>query len=178
MQFKKQIPNFFTGLRVALVPVILVCLHFDTFFYSVIAAVVFSLASSTDYFDGFFARKFQVESLFGKLMDPIADKILVTSTLVLMIPSGRLDAYMVMILLARDMLIGGIRSVAASENMIIGAGVTAIQMLAIPFVLIRDPLFGIPIYEIGYWTLWVSVGLSVVSGAEYTMRYFRESKSF
>ena len=182
-QWKKHIPNFFTALRVLLVPFILYCLYVDTLFLAYTAAVIFALASFTDYLDGMLARKLQVESLFGKLMDPIADKILVTSTLVMMIPSGRLDAFMVIILLARDMLIGGIRSVAAAENMIIGAGVagkwkTAIQMVAIPAVLIREPIFGIPIYEIGYWTLWVSVALSLFSGTEYTLGYFKRSKSF
>lgn len=146
-----------------------------------VAAALFILSSLTDYLDGMLARKFQVESIVGKLMDPIADKILVSSTLVMLIPSGRLDPFMVIILLARDTLIGGLRSIAATQNKVIAAGTvgkwkTAWQMIAIPAVLIREPLFGIPIYEIGYGILWISVILSVYSGAQYITGYLRETK--
>lgn len=142
-----------------------------------LAAGLFILASITDYFDGALARKFGVESAMGKFMDPIADKVLVSSTLVMLIPSGRLDPFLVIILLARDTIISGLRSVAATENRVIAAGTvgkwkTAWQMIAIPCVLIKDPLFGIiPVYEIGYGILWASVFLSVYSGAQYVHGY-------
>lgn len=147
-----------------------------------VAAALFIFASLTDYLDGSLARKFQVESVVGKFMDPVADKILVSSTLVMLIPSGRLDPFMVIILLSRDTLISGLRSIAATQNRVIAAGTvgkwkTAWQMIAIPAVLIREPLFGIPIYEIGYGILWISVVLSVYSGAQYVIGYLRDTKS-
>jgi CDP-diacylglycerol--glycerol-3-phosphate 3-phosphatidyltransferase len=183
MNWKRQIPNLITGSRILAAPFVVGALLIDQPLGGFIAAGLFILASITDYYDGYFARKLNVESPFGKFLDPVADKVLVTSTLVMLIPSGRLGPIMVIILLCRDVIIGGIRSAAASENLIIGAGntgkwKTAFQMTAIPAVLIQVPLFGIPIFEIGYWLLWISVGLSVFSGAEYCIRYFRQSRNF
>ncbi|MBX9766236.1 MAG: CDP-diacylglycerol--glycerol-3-phosphate 3-phosphatidyltransferase [Bdellovibrionales bacterium] len=176
--WKRNLPNQITWLRVILVPFIVVALSQGTIEGGYVAAAIFIIGSISDYFDGSLARKWGVVSSFGKFMDPIADKILVTSTLVMLIPSGRLDVYMVLILLARDTLISGLRSVAASENVIIPAGVlgkwkTAIQMVAIPAVLIHEPLLGVPVGRIGYWILWVSVGLSVISGVDYIWDYMK-----
>jgi len=99
------------------------------------------LASVTDYFDGYFARKYQAVSNFGKFMDPIADKILVTSVLTMLLAMGKIDAWMVIIILARDNFIGGIRSVAAADQIVIdakpaGKWKTAMQMVAIPIVIV------------------------------------------
>lgn len=176
--WKQNLPNFLTYLRIFLVPVIVWALSLPTNEGGYLAAVIFILASITDYIDGALARKFQVESVIGKFLDPVADKLLVSSTLIMLIPLGRLDPIMVIILLSRDTLISGLRSIAATQNKVISAGTvgkwkTAVQMVAIPAVLIYVPLFGIPIYEIGYWILWISVGLSVLSGIQYIWGYFR-----
>lgn len=176
--WKRNLPNQITWLRVILVPVIVLALSHGSVEGGYFAALIFIIGSISDYFDGSLARKWGVVSSFGKFMDPIADKILVTSTLVMLIPSGRLDVYMVLILLARDTLISGLRSVAASENVIIPAGVlgkwkTAIQMIAIPAVLIHEPLMGVPVGRIGYWILWISVALSVISGVDYVWDYMK-----
>lgn len=142
------------------------------------AAVLFGLASVTDWLDGHFARKFKVESNMGRFMDPIADKILVLGAIVMLLTMNRVDPVMVFLFLARDIFIGGIRSVAAANNLIIaakpfGKWKTAAQMVAIPCLLIWEPIFNIPIANIGYWCLWVSVGLSLLSGAEYTVGYYK-----
>jgi CDP-diacylglycerol--glycerol-3-phosphate 3-phosphatidyltransferase len=176
--WKRNLPNWITWFRIFVVPFIVLALSQGTNEGGYIAAAIFILGSISDYFDGSLARKWGVVTSFGKFMDPIADKILVTSTLVMLIPSGRLDVYMVLILLARDTLISGLRSVAASENVVIPAGVlgkwkTAIQMVAIPAVLIHEPLFNLPVGRIGYWILWVSVALSVISGIDYIWDYLK-----
>lgn len=163
--------------RMLFVPFIVWAVLLPTEWGGYLAAAFFIVASITDYFDGALARKYGVESAMGKFMDPVADKVLVSSTLVMLIPSGRLDPYMVIILLARDTIISGLRSVAATENRVIAAGTvgkwkTAWQMIAIPCVLIKEPLFGvIPVYQIGYVILWISVLLSVYSGIEYGIGY-------
>lgn len=142
------------------------------------AAILFILASLTDWFDGYFARLYQVESNMGRFMDPIADKILVLGAILMLLSMGRVDPVMVFLFLARDIFIGGIRSVAAANNLIIsakpfGKWKTAFQMTAIPCLLIYEPIFSIPIADLGYYALWVSVGLSLISGAEYTIGYYR-----
>lgn len=143
-----------------------------------VASVLFVIAALTDWFDGALARKYGTESNMGRFMDPIADKILVLGAVVMLLAMGRVDPIMVFLLLARDIFIGGIRAAAATNNLVIaakpfGKWKTALQMVAIPLLLIYEPLFGLPIGDIGYYALWVSVGLSVISGAEYTIGYYK-----
>jgi CDP-diacylglycerol--glycerol-3-phosphate 3-phosphatidyltransferase len=173
---KKHIPNILTYSRMAFVPFIIWMIYLGTTESGIIACGLFILASITDYYDGYFARKWGIISNMGKFMDPVADKVLVSSTLIMLVPTGRLTTVMVIILVARDSIIDGLRSVAATQNVIISAAKmgkwkTATQMVAIPCILFYYPLFGIPIYQIGYWTLWVSVILSVVSGFHYVKDY-------
>ena len=109
-------------------------------------------------------------------MDPIADKILVASVLIMLIPSGRVGPVLVLLLLARDILIGGIRSVAAADNIVIDAKATGklktgMQMVGIPCILVYQPVFGVPVYETGLVLLWVSVVLSLISGYQYVQLY-------
>ena len=167
---------------------ILVC-PFFVFFLSLkasvwgwLSALLFVLASITDWFDGYLARKYNAVSNLGKFMDPIADKILVATVLIMLIPTGRVGPILVILLLTRDILIGGIRSVAAADRLIIdakpaGKWKTALQMVAIPALLIpgRD-LNGLALNEIGLVLLWISVLLSLISGAQYIQLYYRQAR--
>jgi CDP-diacylglycerol--glycerol-3-phosphate 3-phosphatidyltransferase len=176
--WKQNLPMVLTYLRVAAAPLILAILLSGWVWAGWTSAGIFILASLTDWLDGMLARKFKAESTMGQLMDPIADKILVLGAIVMLLAMGRVDPIMVFILLARDVFIGGIRSVAAANNQIIaakpfGKWKTAFQMTAIPFLLIYEPFWGIPVANIGYYGLWVSVGLSLISGVEYTVGFYR-----
>lgn len=167
--------------RIFMVPIIVAFLYPNQIILNIFAAVLFIFASITDYYDGYFARKYQATSNMGKFMDPIADKILVTSILVMLVPSDRIDPLMVIIILARDTFIGGIRSVAAADQIIIdakptGKWKTALQMIAIPAVMIDQKVYGIPFEKIGYWVLWISVILSVTSGFQYYWGYLKSKK--
>lgn len=168
--------------RIYMVPVIVALLYPNDLALNITAALLFIVGSITDYYDGYFARKFNATSNMGKFMDPIADKILVTSVLVMLVPSDRIDPLMVIIILARDTFIGGIRSVAAADQIIIDAKATgkwktALQMVAIPAVMIDQKVFGIPFEKIGYWVLWISVILSVTSGFQYYWGYLKSKKA-
>lgn len=166
-----------TWSRIALcIPLVLVLELVERPLAGYIAAAMFIVASVTDWLDGYFARRFQAQSTMGKFMDPIADKILVSTILVLLIPLGNVGPVLVILLLTRDILIGGIRSVAAADRLIIDAKATGkwktgFQMVGIPCLLIETPLFGLPLIEIGRATLWISVILSVISGWQYVALY-------
>ncbi len=145
-----------------------------------IAAALFIIASITDWLDGYYARLFNAQSTMGKFMDPIADKILVSTILILLIPGGNVGPLLVILLLVRDIMIGGVRSIAAADRLIISAKATGkwktgFQMVGIPCLLIETPLFGAPMVDIGRIALWISVILSVVSAWEYVQMY-RESR--
>ena len=181
--WKKKLPMWLTWARIAMSPVLVILLSFEsTEFMGYVAAIVFTLASITDWFDGALARKYHAESTLGKFMDPIADKVLVSSVLIMLLPLGRVHPIMVIILLVRDILIGGIRSVAAADGVIIsaksaGKWKTGLQMLGIPAILIHTPVFGFPTHDLGIALLWISAILSLISGYQYTQAYFVAKKS-
>lgn len=167
--------------RIAVAPVIVGLSYLEAPWAGWSIAIVFVLASITDWFDGYFARLYQIESTMGKFMDPIADKILVLAALIMLMYLERVGPLMVFIFLARDIFIGGLRSVAAANQVIIaakpsGKWKTGLQMFSIPCIFIYDPLWGLPIYEIGYYGLWLSVILSLFSGAQYTWGYLSGRK--
>ncbi len=177
-KWKKQLPMWLTWARIAMSPILVVILSFPyTDWNGCGAAIVFTIASITDWFDGALARKYQAESTMGKFMDPIADKVLVSSVLIMLLPIGRVHPVMVIIILLRDIFIGGIRSVAAADGVIIsakntGKWKTAMQMVGIPALLIHNPIFGFPTHDMGISLLWISAALSIVSGYQYTRAYY------
>lgn len=167
-----------TYARAGAAPVVLAVLMSGWSWAGWASATLFVMAALTDWFDGLLARRMGVESNMGKFMDPIADKILVLAAIVMLLAMGRVDPVMVFLLLGRDIFIGGIRAVAATNNLVIaakpfGKWKTGFQMVAIPLLLVYEPLAGLPLGDIGYFALWVSVGLSLLSGAEYTIGYYR-----
>ena len=120
----------------------------------------------------------KAESDLGRLLDPIADKFLVSTVLILLIPLERIEAILVVLLLNRDIIINGLRSFAAAQGKIISAGSlgkwkTAVQMVAIPAILIYENVGPLSGEIIGYWGLWFSFVLSYSSASEYVYKFFR-----
>lgn len=186
MQIDKQkLPMQITMLRIYLTLPILVALYLDSWIWSFVAVALFLIASISDYYDGYFARKYNAVSTMGKFMDPVADKILVTSILTVLISVGKVDPYLVILLVVRDTLVAAIRSVAAADGVVIaarnsGKWKTALQMGAIPAVMLGGelPLLidgGWLLVQIGRGVLWFSVILSLWSGWQYYQTYLSAS---
>ena len=181
LSWKKKLPMMATTSRILISPIIFAVLLINTTGAAWLAAFLFILGSITDWLDGYWARKYDAQTVMGQFMDPIADKILVLSVLIILVHFRRIDPVSPAILLARDIFIGGIRSVAAASNVIIAAQPTgkwkaALQMCAIPCLFIDLSWQGIELHQIGVVGLWMSVILSLISGAEYTLGYFRGVK--
>ncbi len=162
-----NLPNKLTILRVLLIPVFIVLLMNGYYYWS---GIVFLLASFTDMLDGQIARKYNLITNFGKIMDPLADKLLVTSALICLVELGEIAGWMVIIILAREFIITGLRAVAAGEGIIIAAGKsgklkTILQMTALTVILLRDWPFAL-------FTdfLWAAVIMTVYSGIEYIVK--------
>lgn len=173
--WRQELPMWITFSRVAMIPFLIALMLGKAQAFEWGAAVLFALASLTDYYDGYFARKYNAISNMGKFMDPVADKILVSSVLVMLLYLNKIDPYMVMLILARDTYIGGLRAIAAADQFVIdakpaGKWKTAMQMGAIPFLIIGD-IGGIPFSKWSYAVLWLSVVLSLTSGWEYYRAY-------
>ncbi len=172
------LPMALTFSRIVVAPVLITIMMTNWYWAGWVCAVIFVFASITDWLDGLMARKLNAQSVMGQLMDPIADKILVLAAIVMLLAMGRVDPFMVFLFLGRDIFIGGIRAVAAAKNQIIaakpfGKWKTVFQMIAIPCLLINEPIFGLPIPQLAYYLLWLSVVLSMISGVEYTRAYYR-----
>ena len=180
--WKQKLPMALTWARMVVCPLFIPLIAKESTLLNWIAALLFIAASITDWADGHFARKYGAISNMGKFMDPIADKILVATVLIMLIPTGKVGPILVLLLLCRDILVGGIRSVAAADRVIIDAKAagkwkTGMQMVAIPAILVGNPLFGIPLYELGAVLLWVSVILSIFSGYQYVSLYMENRKA-
>lgn len=164
-----NLPNKLTTLRIILVPVFIV---FYLMGLNIPAVIVFIAASMTDYLDGYLARKNDMVTDYGKIMDPLADKLLVTSALVCMVQTWVVPAWMVIIILAREFLITGLRAVAAGKGIVIAAAwsgkiKTVTQMIAIIFLIINNWPFSLINFPFARIMLWVALLMTVYSGVEY-----------
>jgi CDP-diacylglycerol--glycerol-3-phosphate 3-phosphatidyltransferase len=165
--FPLNLPNVLTVLRVLAVPVIVVALLEETPDGDVIAAAVFALAAITDGLDGYIARRRQDVTTFGQLVDPLADKLLVVAALVALVSLDRLAAWVAMVIIARELAVTGLRSIAAEKGVVIaaswlGKAKTGLQVAAIFALIAFDPA---PL-----WVdvlLYVAVAMTVISGADY-----------
>jgi CDP-diacylglycerol--glycerol-3-phosphate 3-phosphatidyltransferase len=165
--FPVNVPNVLTVLRILAVPVLVVALLDETPDGDVIAAIVFALAALTDGLDGYIARRHQQVTTFGKLMDPLADKLLVIAALISLVSLDRLAAWIAMVIIARELAVTGLRSVAAERGVVIAASwmgklKTALQIAAILALIAFDPA---PV-----WVdvlLYIAVAVTVISGADY-----------
>src|SRR5690349_9760666 len=115
------LPNLFTYARILAIPAVLFMMQFDSPQNAFIAAMMFAAASATDAIDGYLARRFNMTSLIGKFLDPLADKLIVMGALVMLLYLGRVNAWIVFVLLARDTIISGLRTIAMTEGLVIDA---------------------------------------------------------
>ena len=171
--------NDLTVMRILLVPVIFVVMVFWQNNPWVLFGIwfVFLFACLTDYWDGVLARYQNKSTKLGMLLDPIADKILIMSLLIVLVGLNRAPDYLVAILITREFAVTGLRAVAASEGRVIAANSggkykTLSQMFAVGFLIIHYPTFGIPTHETGIVLLWLATGISFWSGFHYFHAYY------
>ncbi|HWR18736.1 MAG TPA: CDP-diacylglycerol--glycerol-3-phosphate 3-phosphatidyltransferase, partial [Clostridia bacterium] len=167
-----NIPNRLTILRILLVPVFIACFYIDVTWKLYLAAAVFFLAYMTDILDGQIARKQKIVTDFGKLMDPIADKLLTSSALVMLVAENLLSPIPAFIIIAREFIISGIRLVSAGNGKVIAASwlgktKTITQCVAIIMIMLDDLIISILGFPLGMIVMWVSVLFTVWSGVDY-----------
>lgn len=169
----KQIPNFLTVLRMLLIPIIVIAFYLDGKVSSILAAAIFIFASITDYLDGMLARVLKAQTQFGKVLDPIADKLLVVATLVMLIHFNRAPVIPALLILLREILVSGLRENLSSLDISLPVSKlakikTTIQMIAI-IVLILGHLFYYPQISIvmGQALLWLAAILTLITGYAY-----------
>lgn len=171
MENAMNTPNKLTILRILLVPVFMVCLLLEQIpFHMLFALAIFIIASVTDLIDGKLARKNNQITNFGKLMDPLADKLLVTSALICFVSMGLANVWAVVLIIAREFLVTSIRLVAAGSGKVIAANIwgkikTNSQIVAVVAVMLFSFL-NLPIF-IGNIFVWIAAAFTVISGITY-----------
>ena len=180
------VPNLITYARVAAIPAVVWLMYRADPRSSFLATALYCAASTTDYIDGWLARRMGQTSVVGKFLDPLADKLFVMAALVMCVYLGRVPVWAVVVLLARETTITGLRSIASSEGMVIGAGFagkmkTAFQMVGLLFLLLHyayEVSFGlfsvrIDMHAVGIVLLYISLFFSVYSAGEYFVGFVR-----
>lgn len=171
-------PNTLTLFRVFAVPLVIVLLMMPNRFTSFLAAVIFSAAAITDYFDGLLARRRNMVSNLGKVMDPVADKLLVSSTYIMLASLSWVPAWVVCIIVGRELAVSGLRNLMAQHHEDVSASMlgkykTGFQIAAAIPLLIHYPYFGLNIHAIGMFFLWGALIFTLWSGIDYFVRFRR-----
>ena len=173
-----NLPNTITLLRISIVPFLFVLLLEPGEFWSLILAILFVIASITDIFDGYFARKYNLITTMGKFLDPIADKLIINTAMILMIPIGRIPAWIVAITIIRDLIVDVIRSIASSEGNYIqasslGKQKTLAQNIAVTALMINYSIFGVDAHSVGMVILYIALFLTIYSGVDYFIKFYQ-----
>ncbi len=183
-----NLPNLLTLGRIAAIPILVILLLFDNRTCGLWAAGIFGIAAITDWLDGYLARKWEVVTVLGKFLDPLADKLLVMAAFIMMIPLGRVPAWAVFLILTRELVVTGLRSIASSEGIVIDASnlgkyKTIFQMTAIPGLLLhydyywlfglKIELFHVSMHNFGIFFFYVALIMALWSGIDYMQKFFR-----
>jgi CDP-diacylglycerol--glycerol-3-phosphate 3-phosphatidyltransferase len=181
-----NLPNAITMARIGMIPVILLFTYYESRENSFIAALLYAATSATDFLDGWVARRQGLTTVIGKFMDPLADKLVVVSALVMLVHLGRVPAWVVIVIMAREFIVTGLRTIAMSEGIVIAASQegkykTSLQLAGISFLILH---YSYPVdflvrtveidsNRIGSLLLYLSLALSVWSAIRYVALFLR-----
>ncbi|HEV8310764.1 MAG TPA: CDP-diacylglycerol--glycerol-3-phosphate 3-phosphatidyltransferase [Methylomirabilota bacterium] len=178
-----NLPTYLTLARICLVPLVVVFLISADSVHSLLAAVLFGAAALTDWLDGLIARRRRQVTTLGKLLDPVADKLLVAAALISLVQVGRVEAWIVVVIIGRELAVTGLRAVSAGQGVVMAASdlgkyKTVSQYLAVTLLILEknvtvglEPEFA----YISRGMLWAALTLTVVSGIDYFVRFYRGS---
>lgn len=171
-----------TLVRIVLVPFVMVFLISSSRIHVLIAAVIFVAASLTDWLDGLIARRKNQVTTLGKLLDPVADKLLVAAALISLVQIEKVPAWMVVAIIGRELAVTGLRGVSLWVGVIVPASTlakykTASQYVAITLLILEKgvPPEYVPFHWLSYGALWGALALTVISGVDYFYRFFRKA---
>lgn len=173
-----NLPNAISILRILTAPVLILLLLTPDRKINFIAAIIFSVAALTDWLDGYLARKMSVETSVGKFLDPLADKLLIVTCLIMLIPLGRAPAWIVALIIGREIAVTGLRSVAILEGIVIAAtGLgkykTAFQIASVIALILHYNFLSIDFQSVGTVLLYLALILTLWSGIDYFVRFLK-----
>ncbi|MCE9576149.1 MAG: CDP-diacylglycerol--glycerol-3-phosphate 3-phosphatidyltransferase [Deltaproteobacteria bacterium] len=178
-----DLPNLITLARIALIPAVLAFTARGGPGMAIAACSLFLLGAATDWLDGWLARRMGLVTVLGKFLDPLADKLIVLSTLVILVGAGRAPAWLTVLLMSRELAVTGLRAIASQEGLVIAAGTsgkikTVMQLAGIALLLAHYPIELGPVtidcHQIGTWIVYASLVMSLLSAVEY-FRFFADA---
>ena len=173
-----SLPNGITILRILAIPFILVLLFYIGRGYQLLTALLFLGAAVTDTLDGYLARRRGMVTTLGKFLDPLADKLLIVTCLIALIPAREVPVWMVIVIVGREIAITGLRGIAVSQGMVIspsslGKYKTVFEATSIFFLILNGKYFSISFHPVGMVFLWIALIVAVISGVDYFKKYLK-----
>lgn len=177
-----NLPNILTFFRILLIPLLVVLLTNPGPKASVLAALTFFLACLSDFFDGYLARQWGISTALGKLLDPLADKLIVAAALIMLAGMDRtpsVPAWMTVVIIGREIAVTGLRAVALGQGIVVAAEELGkykmiFQMFALHGLLLHYHFLGVDFHLGGMYFLWISLVMSLWSGIDYHVRVIRQ----
>lgn len=177
-----NLPNLLTIVRILLIPVMMVFLTDPGPTASALAGLTFFIACVSDFFDGYLARRWNISTALGKILDPLADKLIVAAALIMLVAMDRqpsVPAWMAIVIIGRDIAVTGLRAIALGHGIVIAAEELGkykmiFQMFGIDGLLIHYNFLGLAFHDGGMYFLWISLVLGVWSGVDYHIKVIRQ----
>lgn len=171
-----NLPTILTLSRIVVIPLFIYVTPANNF----LGALIFGLASITDFLDGYLARRSKQVTTFGIIVDPIADKFLVIAALIVLVDMGRISTMIAVIVIVREFLVTALRVVALSKDIVIKAEMggklkVGFQITAILCLILGWDIMGVDLYDVGLVTIWISIVLSIISGVQYMVSFWRKT---
>ncbi len=170
----KNLPNYLTMARILVIPIIVLTFYFDSYkFMHQLGGFLFIAASVTDFIDGYLARRFNIESSFGQMFDPIADKLLIGCVIIMLVKKGKVGEIPCLLILSREFMVAGMREFLAQIKVSVPVSrlakvKTFVQMFALSILIIGSKGSGIEYLDLfGQISLWVAAILTIVTGYSY-----------
>lgn len=177
-----NLANKITLLRILMTPLVVLLLYFEGPVTCKFAALAFIFASLTDWADGYVARRSNMVTSMGKFLDPLADKVLICSVLIMFVKLGWAPAWVVIIMVCRELVVTGLRTIAIDEGIVLaadkfGKAKTILQIFAIVPLILHYPLWGMDLSPIGEWLLYAALALALISGSNYCYDFYRRTQA-
>jgi CDP-diacylglycerol--glycerol-3-phosphate 3-phosphatidyltransferase len=171
-----SLPNALTIIRVVAIPIILILLFYPERIYQLITAFFFLLVAVTDTVDGYLARRSGIVTTLGKFLDPLADKLLIVTALIALIPAREIPVWMVIVIVGREIAVTGLRGIAVSQEIVIAASAlgkykTVFEVASIFFLIFKEEFLSIDFHQVGMVLLWVALVMAVLSGIDYFKKF-------
>lgn len=169
-----NLPNSLTILRIVLIPIFVLVIGVRIPYGDLMAAIIFMIAAFTDSLDGYLARKYKQVTKLGIILDPLADKLLITAALICLVELGRIPGWIAIVILGREFAVSGLRAIKAEEGIIIPASKlgkikTISQILAVLLIILESVYH--PLKGVGQWAMYIAVAITLISGVDYFYKF-------